>query len=60
MTVELDNDDVDALLQLLDFKEGGFLKLSDPKTPLTQPQLDLVVRLTKIQMKLADARKKQR
>jgi len=38
VTVELDNDDVDALLQLLDFKEGGFLKLSDPKTPLTQPQ----------------------
>lgn len=60
MTVELDTDDIDALLQLLDFKEGGFLKLYAQKAPLTQTQLDLVVRLTKIQMKLEKIRNSQR
>lgn len=49
MIVELDIDEVEALLELLDFK-NGCLRPSSPN--LTQDQLNLVVRLTKLQMRL--------
>jgi hypothetical protein len=54
MTVDLDNDEVKVLLRLLNFKEGWPF---DPKAILSQAEFNLVVKLTKIQMKLELAQK---